>query len=122
VTDPRPDRERAEAPPLQLEYFAAHEPDRTRVRGVTTWSIVLLASWAPYLCGIVNAAAVARSYVPDVTSAHLNGTILFMGLGLIMAAACFARFIALRHVAGSIASGVVVIVQLTLATCLGLAR
>ena len=37
-----------------LDYFAAQEPARVVARGVVTWSIVLLLSWAPYLCGIVN--------------------------------------------------------------------
>jgi hypothetical protein len=115
------DRDEHRPAPLPLEYFAPHEPDRSRVRGVTLWSLVLLASWVPYLCGVVNASAVARSYVPDVTSAHLNGTILFMGVGLLMAIACFARFVALRHAVGAIASSVVIVVQLTIATCLGLA-
>ena len=112
----------SDAPPVPLEYFAPHAPERSRGRGVTAWSIVLLLSWAPYLCGVVNASAVARSYVQDVTSAHRNGTILFMGIGLLMAVACLARFVSLRHAVGSIASAVVVVVQLTLATCLGLAQ
>jgi hypothetical protein len=113
--DPTPD-------PVPLEYFAPHAPERSRSRGLTVWALVLLASWGPYLCGVVNASAVARSYVPDVTSAHLNATILFMGLGVLMAIACLARFVALRHVVGALASGAVVLVQLTLATCLGLAQ
>ena len=114
--------EKPESAPLPLEYFAPHEPDRSRVRGLTIWALVLLASWIPYLCGVVNASAVARSYVPNVTSAHLNGTILFMGVGLLMAIACFVRFVALRHVVGGLASSVVIVVQLMIATCLGLAR
>ena len=44
-----------------------------------------------------------------------------MTIGVLMATACLARFISLRHVVGSIAAAVVVVVQLTLATCLGLA-
>jgi hypothetical protein len=116
------DRASPDPPRLQLDYFAPHEPQRARGRGVTFWSIILLASWCPYLCGVVNASTVGQSYVPHITSAHWNAALLFMGVGMLMAIGCLVRFVSLRHVVGSIASAVVLTVQLTLASCLGLAQ
>jgi hypothetical protein len=104
-----------------LDYFSPHEPERRRARGVAAWSIVLLGSWLPYLCGIVNASTVARSYVPEVTAAHLHASILFLGLGLALSVLSLARFIHLRHLPGSIAAGVVVLMQGIVALCLGIA-
>lgn len=122
MISPDPDRASSDPQRVQLDYFAAHEPQRARGRGITFWSILLLTSWAPYICGIANAAAVAGSYVPHISSAHWNGAVLFMGGGLLMAAGCFARFVSLRHVVGSLASAVVMGMQLTIAMCLGLAH
>ena len=107
--------------PQPLDYFAPHAPDRRRSRSVATWSITLLTSWLPYLCGIVNASTVSRSYVPEITRAHLNASILFLGVGLALSILSLARFLQLRHLAGSIAAGVVVLMQSIVAVCLGIA-
>ena len=107
--------------PTPLEYFAARDPERRRAAGVVTWSIVLLRSWIPYLCGVVNASTVARSYVPDITAAHYHGTLIGFGVGLAMSIASLMWFARRRIWAGVIAAGVVVVVQTTVAGCLGLA-
>ena len=102
-----------------LDYFAAQEPARVVARGVVTWSIVLLLSWAPYLCGIVNASTVAQSYVPEITRAHFNATIVGLTIGLVLSVASLVWFLRAKHVAGTIAAGGVVLIQLCVAICLG---
>jgi hypothetical protein len=107
--------------PAPLDYFSPHEPERRRARGVAIWSVVLLASWIPYLCGIVSASAVAGSYVPDITQAHRNAAVGFLAIGLALSILSLVRFIRLRHLAGAIAAGVIVLMQSAVAVCLGVA-
>ncbi len=109
------------APPPPLEYFAANDPDRVRARGLNFWAVVLVIAWAPYVCGVVNASTVMRSYSPRIIATHTNGAMLFMGVGLLLALASLVAFVRQRHPWGILAAGTVVIVQLTLATCAGLA-
>ena len=108
-------------PPPPLDYFAAREPQRVAERGLVTSSVLLLFSWGPYLCGVVNAAASAKSYVPAITSAHVNGSVLFLGIGLVIAMVSLVRFAYARHWAGAAIAGGVVLMQVTIAGCLGLA-
>jgi hypothetical protein len=107
--------------PQPLDYFAPHEPQRQRARGVVTWSMVLLLSWAPYLCGVVNASTVARSYVPDITRSAFNATVIGFVIGLTLSAASFLWFARQRHLAGAIAAAGVFGIQLSVAVCLGIA-
>ena len=115
-------REMAGGTPLPLDYFATHEPERRRVRAVTLWSVVLLAGWGPYVCGIVNTLAIANSYSPPVIASHHSGAALFMGLGIIASVAALVRFISMRHLTGSCAAGTILLLQLSVAACIGLGR
>ena len=108
-------------PPATLEYFAPRDPERRRAAGVVTWSVILLLSWAPYLCGVVNASTVARSYVPSITAAHVHGTVIGFAIGVVMSSASLVWFARRRIWPGVIAAGVVVMVQASVAICLGLA-
>ena len=108
------------ASPLQpLDYFAPQEPARIVARGVVTWSIILLLSWAPYLGGIVNASTVAQSYVPEITRAHFNATIIGLSIGLLLSIASLIWFLRAKHLPGTVAAGGVVLIQLCVAMCLG---
>ena len=107
--------------PPQLEYFSPHDPEHRRQRGAAAWTIVLLASWLPYLCGVVNAATVARSYTPEIIREHRNGAVLLFAAGLILSITSLIGFARMRHLAGSLAAAAVVAVQLSLVMCLGLA-
>jgi hypothetical protein len=111
----------ADAGPVRLDYFAAADPQRVASRGLMTSSVLLLLSWGPYLCGVVNAAASAKSYVPTVTSVHVNASVLFLAVGLVMAVVSLIRFLAARHYLGASIAGVVVLMQVTIAGCIGLA-
>jgi hypothetical protein len=107
------------APPL--EYFAANEPRRVRAHGLNVWAVVLVVAWAPFVCGIVNASTVMASYSPRIIATHRNGALLFMGAGIVLACASLLGFIRQRHAWGVAAAGLVILVQLTLTTCAGLA-
>jgi hypothetical protein len=109
-------------PPPQLDYFSPQEPDRRRARGTVSASLVLLASWLPYLCGIVNASTVAQSYVPEITRAHLNATIVMFAAGLLLSALSLAWFARMRHLVGVIAATGVFAMQALVVICIGLAR
>jgi hypothetical protein len=117
----RPDPADGAVDPVPLDYFAARAPERVRSRGATAWGVVLVVSWVPYLCGVVSAAAAARSYVPSVTTAHVGGSVLLLGAGLVLATAALVRFATWRHWLGATAAAGVVGVQLAMAACLGLA-
>ncbi|MGB7161098.1 MAG: hypothetical protein WBD40_23765 [Tepidisphaeraceae bacterium] len=121
MSPPDETRGGAAGEPVRLDYFAAQEPDRVASRGVTTSAVLLLASWGPYLCGVVNAATVAKSYVPAITTAHVNASVLFLALGLIMAGVSLVRFLRVKHYPGAIIAGAVVMIQALIAGCIGLA-
>ena len=104
-----------------LEYFAANEPGRVRAQGLNFWAVVLVVAWVPYLCGIVNASTVMASYSPPIIAQHRSGALLFMGLGLLLAAASLIGFLRQRHAWGVGAAALVILVQLTLTACAGLA-
>jgi len=104
-----------------LDYFSPHEPQRKLARGVVTWSMVLLLSWGPYLCGIVNASTVARAYVPEIKLAHLHATVIGFIVGLTLSGGSFLWFAWQKHLAGAIAAAGVFLIQLSVALCLGLA-
>ena len=107
--------------PPPLEYYAANDPRRVRAQGLNFWAVVLVVAWVPYLCGIVNASTVMRSYSPPVIAQHRSGALLFMGLGLLLAAGSLIGFVRQRHPWGVAAAALVVLVQLTLTACAGLA-
>jgi hypothetical protein len=106
--------------PLPLEYFGAPEADRSDSRGATISIALLLLSWIPYLCGVVNAAAVAQSYVPAITIVHIRASVALLAVGLLLAILSLVRFLRARQYHGAIAAGAVVVVQAMLAGCLGL--
>ena len=108
-------------PHVPLQYYSPHEPERARGRGVAGWSVLLLASWAPYLCGVINASTVSTSYVRAISSAHANAAVAGFLLGMLMAAASAAGFVRLRHWPGAAAAGAVLIIQASLVVCVGLA-
>jgi len=109
------------SPPPPLEYFSANEPARVRARGLNFWAVVLVVAWVPYLCGIVNASTVMSSYSPPIIAQHRSGALLFMGLGLMLAAASLIGFLRQRHAWGVASAALVVLVQLMLTACAGLA-
>ena len=105
---------------MPLDYFAAGEPERIASRGMAISTILLLVSWIPYVCGVVNAAAVAQSYVPAITSVHLRTSVLLLALGLALSITSLVRFTHARQYPGAISAGIVVVAQAMLAGCLGL--
>ena len=111
-----------DSPPPLLAYFASGAPDGRPARAVTLWSLVLLLGWAPYVCGVVNTMAIARSYSPTVIASHQSGAVLFMGMGILASVACLARFVRMRHLTGACASATVLLLQLSVAACIGLGR
>jgi hypothetical protein len=122
-----PDERRASPPatraddPVRLEYYGARDPNDQRARAGTVYSLMLLASWLPYLCGVVNASTLAILYTPPIIRAHENGAILFMGLGMAISAIGLIGFIRLRHVPGILSAATVLAVQVIMAVCAGLA-
>ena len=119
MTEPPKETEAQNGPPVGLDYFAAHEPDRRRTRAVWFWSVSLAAGWVPYLCGIVNALVVAQSYSPALTRSHNVGAVLFMGFGLVVSAIALAGFIRWRPWPGVIAAVALLGAQASIAGCLG---
>jgi hypothetical protein len=115
------DRDPAADHPATLDYFAPRAPDRVDSRGLTTSAVLLLLSWLPYLCGVVNASTSTTSYVPTITSAHVNASVLFLGIGLLVAVVSLFRFVAARYYFGAAIAGGVVLMQVTVAGCIGLA-
>lgn len=107
--------------PIPLDYFSEDAPDRRRNRSLTTWSLVLLAGWLPYVCGIVNILAVVRSYSDSIISAHVSGAALFMGAGLLASLASLIAFIRLGHGPGIAGAAAVMILQLSVSLCIGAA-
>jgi hypothetical protein len=107
------------SPRPPLDYFAPHAPDRRRARGVVFWSTLLLLSWVPYLCGVVNASTVTQSYVPDITHAHANASAIGLIGGLLLSVASLVWFARQRHWAGVIAASGVVLMQAAVAGCIG---
>ncbi|HYO08909.1 MAG TPA: hypothetical protein VER17_08030 [Tepidisphaeraceae bacterium] len=118
MDDAAPDRASGGGP-ARLEYFAPNEPDRRRARGVVLWSVVLLLSWGPYLCGLVSASTVARSYVPETTRSHANAAMIGFAAGLVLSSTSLAWFTRGRHWPGTIAAAAVVAMQLCIAVCAG---
>ena len=114
------DDQRTESP-APLEYFAANDPARQHARGLNFWAVVLVVAWVPYLCGIVNASTVIASYSPPIIAQHRSGAMLFMGMGLVLSAASLIGFIRQRHPWGVASAALVILVQLTLTACAGLA-
>ena len=124
-TDPEPDpAELRQPPPSQptLEYYAPDDPARRRTRSLTLWSVLLLCSWGPYACGVVNASTVATAYNPDIIRAHTGGAVIFMVAGILISAICIAGFGRMRHLVGTIAATMVLLVQISMLLCLGLIR
>jgi hypothetical protein len=107
--------------PLQLDYFAAAEPDRRRAARVRVWSLALVAGWLPYACGVVNALVAAQSYSAAVARQHAWGTAVFMGAGLLLSVAGLIGFVRLRHGTGIAAACLVILLQVAVGLCLGLA-
>ena len=108
--------------PVLLDYFAAHEPQRRQTRTVTVWSVILLLGWAPYVCGIVNTMAIVHSASAAAIASHHSGAAIFMALGVLASVASLTKFIRLRHLTGSAAAGTVLLLQLSVAACIGLGR
>jgi hypothetical protein len=108
--------------PTTLDYFAPQAPHLRHQRTIAMWIVVLLVSWIPYLCGIVNAGVVARSYVPSITSASVNATIICMCIGIVVSATALVRFIMLRELGASLMAFCMVLAQVSIAACIGAAR
>ena len=111
----------ASARPLHLDYFAREAPERRSGRRVRLWSAVLIAGWAPYLCGIVDVLVVARSHHETVSAAHASGAAIFLTTGAFFSVAALAGFIRVRHGAGAVAASLVLLMQIAVGGCIGLA-
>jgi hypothetical protein len=122
VSTPHPHRFPSPSPLLNLDYFAANEPDRRRARKAGLYTACLLLGCVPYLCGIVNALVVAQSYSPTVAGSHRSGAALFMGLGLVLSCAALAGFFRIRQWTGVVASVLLLGLQGSVALCLGLSK
>ena len=107
--------------PATLDYFAAHAPDRRQSRAAVACSVTLALGVVPYLCGILNALVVARTYSPEVAASHVGGAAVFMGLGILLSAVALAGFVRLRQWTGVVAAVLVLGVQVSVAACLGVA-
>jgi hypothetical protein len=84
----RGDESRSSLPPpptpALLDYQSAQtdQGSRTRSRAVTFWSIGLIVSWAPFVCGVVNALVAAQKYYsPAIVKSHFPASIGFMTMG-----------------------------------------
>ena len=108
--------------PLGLDYFAANAPERRYSRAFIACWLALAAGCVPYLCGILNAMVVARSYSPEMTTAHEGGAAIFMGLGILLSAGALLGFIRLRHWTGIIAATLLLGMQVSVAACLAIGR
>ena len=105
-------------PKLPLEYFAANEPGRARLQGLSFWGIVLALGWAPYVCGVINASTALSSYSKPIIVPHAYGAMVFMAAGLCFSIASLVAFIAKRSAWGIVSAISVMFVQVTIATCL----
>jgi hypothetical protein len=111
------------ANPAPLEYYSPPTPaELTRVRGLTVWSIILLLGWLPYVCGIINASTLAVSYNADIARAHAGGAVLFLGLGIVFSGVSLAGFARMRHAWGIAVAAAVMLIQISIGACIGLAR
>jgi hypothetical protein len=108
--------------PMPLEYYSPATEEESRPRRLTIWSILLLLGWLPYSCGIINASTVAVSYNAAITRAHEGGAVVFMGAGIMLSVISLAGFARVRHLWGITAAATVLLVQLAIAACIGLAR
>ena len=107
-------------PPVDLDYFAANEPDSRRSRAMGFWTFCLALGWVPYLCGIINVLVVVQSYSPAVAGSHRGGAALFLGLGLLLTAASLVGFLRLRSWPAVIGAVIVLAAQASVMACLGL--
>ena len=82
---------------------------------------MLIAGWAPYLCGVVDVLVVARSHSLPVSAAHASGAAIFLTAGALMSVAALAGFIRTRHGTGAFAASLVLFAQLAFGMCVGLA-
>src|SRR3954454_1172145 len=91
---------------------------RARSRAITFWSIGLIVSWAPFVCGVVNALVAAQKYYsPAIVKSHFPASIGFMTIGAMISALCLVGFIRLRHTLGALAAALVLAAQVALAVC-----
>jgi hypothetical protein len=120
--DPLPTEPPASPAKVELDYFAANEPERRRERLARLCVVALLAGWVPYACGVVNALVVARSYSDTITGPHERGAAVFLAAGVAASMLGLIGFLRLRSGAGIFAAAVVLCVQVSLAACMGLVR
>src|SRR5687768_9158549 len=113
--------EHSDRTPSPLEYFPANDPRRMRAHGLNVWAVVLVVAWGPFVCGVVNASTAMASYSPLIGVTHRNGALLFMGTGIVLACASLIGFVRQRYAWGVAAASVVILLQLTLTACAGLA-
>ena len=106
---------------IRLEYFAAQDPDRLRARAVTGWWILLALAWAPFACGVISRLAIVRSGSPATIGAHETGSVLLMAAGLVASLVSLIGFMRIRHAVGAFVAGGVVVAQIVMAVCMGLA-
>src|SRR5687768_14118924 len=89
-----PDREPVNHGRVDLDYYSYSRPnagdaapDPARGRRVARCTILLLAGWVPYACGLLNALVAARPYLGgDLLRSHQAGALLFLTLGVAVSA------------------------------------
>jgi hypothetical protein len=109
------------ATPLGLEYFAADAPERRASRAVRLGLGIVAVSLLPFACGVVNVLVAAQSYSATVTGSHRGGAILFLLTGIVLGVAGLLRLVALRDVAGIVIALLVVVLEVAVVSCLGIA-
>jgi hypothetical protein len=119
VTDPP--REPASQDPIRLDYFAAQDPDRRRTRAMIVFSVLLIAGWAPFACGVISRLAIVRSGSAETIGSHETGAILLMAAGVVASLVALVGFARMRHLVASLVAVGVVGVQIVMAMCMGFA-
>ena len=119
--DPPPRVPPAARTPLGLDYFDGGNPAPLTSRAGNLAIALVIGSFVPFGCGIVNLLVAANSYSPVVTGSHRRGAILFLGGGVAVCLVGLFRLATLRHGGGTLFALLVLVVQLALLTCIGIA-
>jgi hypothetical protein len=107
--------------PLGLDYISPSASPPRRSRAVDLAVGLVIVSWLPFACGIINLLVVANSYSRTITQSHTGGAAFFLAGAIVVSAAGLVRLMMLRHGSGVLFAVVVLAVQLAVVTCIGLA-
>ena len=107
--------------PFGLDYFAADAPERRTSRAANFALGVVLVSLFPFACGIINSLVAAQSYSLAVSGAHLRGAAVFLPAALLVCVVGLIRLITLRHWSGVLLAAIVLVTQMAIVSCIGVA-